>query len=542
MKKIVFCFSIIDVSNRIDNYDTDSGFDDRLEMAVNSIKELIYGFKSFDFEIELFTDVATSRFFKELPIDRISLDLEFINSNEIESVERKMLCLAKQSVPFLYLDWDISLSKEIIKGIYHFDNDQDVIVASKYGIAHSSNVTKSLKITYGELKTFSWLMDIKGEYVDEFVNNHEYAYDTKIIGFNNLDLKNVYVNNFLKCLNVAKSSKQLSNPILIIQDYLLYITVLSQNGSCNIIFKGKSKLTSVKNNHSCKETVRKTHNDSNQSPEISNIDRLFKNMVLNKNGTALISLCTVVMNRFDHISRTLKYNIKIAYKFKGIININLLDYNSEDGLEDFLFKQNWFKMAIEDGILFYYKNYDQQFYHRTLPKNYIHFLSNGLYLINIDADNYISESYITYCLSIIKKKKNFFLRPSLLSSVGSFGRIMIKSSDFKKIGGYHLGIENYGFEDTEITLRLRKIGLNQHLAPFHLCNDSIGHSDSLRFLNQKRTSEANDKDVSSSDYQNRKFKIQFNPNKGNNSKIVLFRLDEKKIKTKIDVSHSYFLD
>ena len=75
-----------------------------------------------------------------------------------------------------------------------------------------------------------------------------------------------------------------------------------------------------------------------------------------------------------------------------------------------------------------------------------------------------------------------------------------------------------------------------------MCNDSIGHSDSLRFLNQKRTSEANDKDVSSSDYQNRKFKIQFNPNKGNNSKIVLFRLDEKKIKTKIDVSHSYFLD
>lgn len=543
MKKIVFCFSINDVKNLIDSSPHQLDFDMSLEIAINTISKSTYRLKNLDFEIELCTDVSTSRYFKNLPIDNISLDLEFLSLGEIGVVERKMLCISRQTVPFLYLDWDIDISNELFKEIYDC-NQEDILVAAKYEITAAPNRIKTNKITYEELKTFSWLMDLKGEYVGEFVNNNKLAYDTKIVGFNNLGVRDIYIKNYLKCLNVANSSEQLSNPTLIIQDYLMHVTLHAQGGSCKLLFKDASNLTLFKKrlNKEDLPKIAKSHPDLRieDSAVISDIDQFFKSLTLGKNVGVAISLCTVVMNRFNHIVRTLKHNIELLYKFKGIININLLDYNSEDGLEDFLYNQDWFKTAISDGILFYYKNYDQEFYHRTLPKNYIHSLSTGLYLINVDADNYVSESYLTYCLSKIRKENNFFLRPSLLSSPGSFGRIMIKAMDFKKIGGYNLKIKKYGFEDTEITLRLRKLGLNQCLAPYHLCNDSIEHSNSLRFLNEKPTTQI--EDVSSSDHLNRRFKTKLNPNKENKTRIILFRLDEKRIKTKINVPHSYFLD
>jgi len=194
-------------------------------------------------------------------------------------------------------------------------------------------------------------------------------------------------------------------------------------------------------------------------------------------------------------------------------------------------------------LIHYYKNYTAKYYHRTLPKNVIHNLALGEYLINIDADNYISASYLTYCLVTATHEKNFFLRPTKHGANGTIGRILVHRDDFRRIGGYNLKIENYGYEDTEITLRLRKMRIRQLYVPSHLCLDVIEHEDRLRLMNEKpRTKMKFDHMTEDSDYENKKIDFELFPNKDMNSELELFRIDHKKHKIKIYDTSSNTLD
>ncbi len=227
---------------------------------------------------------------------------------------------------------------------------------------------------------------------------------------------------------------------------------------------------------------------------------------MKSNNDIRLSLCTVVMNRKEHLLKTLKQNLAIVRKFNGV-DINVLDYNSTDGLLSELMKCTWFNEAVREGIIHFYRNDYATKYHRTLPKNTIHLLSCGDYVVNIDADNYVSEPYLEFCLNIIENKRNFFIRPQF-NGGDSFGRILCKKSDFEELGGYDLSFEHYGFEDANFVQRLKTLKVEQVLAPAHVCEDNIKHSDKLRIKNEKV------KSTTISDRKNRLKELILKPNVG----------------------------
>lgn len=538
MKKIVYCFWKDFLKEKLKHSDTPDNFDEFLKVSLNTIYSSIsYALKN-GFNIEIITDLECMKYFEHLSVDKLSSELEFVTYTENSWIEGKMYSISKQKEPFIYIDWNIILSDELLFKKIKTCN-KDFIVAFEYKIQIDDGYQNLNEVEYGKLRTFSWLMDMSNHYIESFVQNHKTALDCRILGFNNLKVRDDYINNFFKCLDITKDSKYLFDSYLIIEEYLLYCITKSSNVSYSELFTNKNKLKDkLSNVHSPVQLA--SYREILQS-------KIFQNGFCDKNTLitninkkqkkCTISLCTVVMNRKDHILQTLKYNIRIVRKFKGVVDINLIDYNSKDGLKEYLFKEKWFLKALEDGILKYYWNNDASFYHRTLPKNIIHFLSKGEYLFNIDADNYITESYLTFCILEIKASNNIYFRPSHSSHEGSFGRIGINRKDFKEIGGYNLKIKNYGFEDTEITLRLRKRGVKQVLIPSHLVQKVINHDDELRFANEKLAFDEISK--FESDRKNREIDIEPFPNKNRKIDIELFEINSNQIETRINDTYPY---
>src|SRR6187402_102950 len=97
-----------------------------------------------------------------------------------------------------------------------------------------------------------------------------------------------------------------------------------------------------------------------------------------------ISFCTVCMNRIEHLKQTLPKNIEdnIAY---GNLEFLLLDYNSKDGLEEWV--ESEMKEYIDKGILHYYKTTEPEYFHRSHSRNMIIKKATGDIVCNIDADN-----------------------------------------------------------------------------------------------------------------------------------------------------------
>jgi hypothetical protein len=246
----------------------------------------------------------------------------------------------------------------------------------------------------------------------------------------------------------------------------------------------------------------------------------------------ILSLCTVVMNRFDHLVKTLKHNYELIKPYKGKINIHLLDYNSTDGLEEFLYSQDWFVRGLKRKLIHFYKNYDADKDHRTLPKNVVHENADGQYVVNVDADNYVKKSYLEFVLEQIKESRDFFIRPEQKSEPDSYGRILLKKSDFSKLKGYNLGIQTWGFEDSEFIARLKLLGKTQILAPQEICGGNIMHGNEMRIDSDSRFDIPYKLDYSLK--KNRQVTVELHPNQSIRiPSVKFFKLDENQKKEQI---------
>ncbi|SHJ38527.1 DUF6734 family protein [Aquimarina spongiae] len=554
MNKIVYSFWTAPLTKRWKEYREGLDLEDIIQSSLRCLYLSVLYSKKWGFEVEIVTDLESAPYFEKLPIDNLSTDLTFLSFEGSSWIEGKMLAISKQTKPFVHVDWDVMLrKKEVAKMIKNCQSD--VIVQSLDDISFDENAISGNEVRWDQIENFKWIVDNSPFYVEELNRTHYKVYNTAIIGFNDLELRDAYIKDFLKCLHINRSSNKIrffnADISKIIDQYLLYCvakaqkatveTLLLKNERIQIEAKriGYTHLTFLsKYTKPVQQQIK--HLITNEFPEY---DHLIGNKLLSDNKIK-ISLCTVVMNRFDHLITTLKHNLEVVKKFKGKVDINIIDYNSTDGLEDFLFSQNWFIEGVREGLIIYYKNYTAEYYHRSLPKNVVHYLALGEYLINIDADNFVSSSYLNYSLSLIEKEKRFFLRPSILCTGGSFGRIMVHREDFKKIGGYNLKIETYGYEDTEFTLRLRKMGVRQLAAPGHLCSDVIEHDDALRTVNERKhaDTEAEEYSHDESDHQNKKINFELYPNKDKVINIELFKVNHNKTKIKVHDASTITLD
>lgn len=171
-----------------------------------------------------------------------------------------------------------------------------------------------------------------------------------------------------------------------------------------------------------------------------------------------ISYCTTCKGRLWQLRETLRDNLKVLSRYEGV-DLVLLNYNSEDGLEDFIYEN--FSEQLNSGLLKYYSlQSSSPYFDMSYAKNIVHSLATGEVLFNLDADNFIGETVSP--LQNLKKSSAITAKASKGAGTSMFGRIGVFKEDFYKVRGYNEGIEGLGGDDGDFVRRLVLAGITFH--------------------------------------------------------------------------------
>jgi glycosyltransferase involved in cell wall biosynthesis len=198
-----------------------------------------------------------------------------------------------------------------------------------------------------------------------------------------------------------------------------------------------------------------------------------------------ISFCTVCMNRLMHLKQTLKKNIE-DNKDYGNVEFVLLDYNSTDGLEEWV--KTSMKRYIKQGVLVYYKTNEPIFFNRSHSRNMMFKLASGDIICNIDADNFTGKGFAQYINEKFIENDNILLvadtRVKFYYLRDAVGRFCSKREDFLKITGYDEQMTSYGSEDIDLYKRILSLGRERAIIENTDFLKSIPHGDEERTKNE----------------------------------------------------------
>jgi hypothetical protein len=181
------------------------------------------------------------------------------------------------------------------------------------------------------------------------------------------------------------------------------------------------------------------------------------------------------MNRLDHLKQTLPINIK---KVDNIIDKEyiILNYNSKDDMNEWVIDNFKGKVKL-------YHTTEPKYFKMSHAKNVVSCLATGDIIVNIDADNYITEGFTEWCVEQFKKNDNIVLG-STPPHPRACGKIAITKENFYKLKGYDEGFESWGFDDIDFVRRAKEIGLKHIEIPEEFFM-GIYHDNKLRFENYK---------------------------------------------------------
>ncbi|MBO9702942.1 MAG: glycosyltransferase family 2 protein [Sporocytophaga sp.] len=202
-------------------------------------------------------------------------------------------------------------------------------------------------------------------------------------------------------------------------------------------------------------------------------------------GLLKISICTVCMNRLHHIMQTLPANIENNKDYPEVEFV-LLDYNSSDGLEEWV-KDNM-DIYLKSGVLKYYRTEEPAFFDRTHSRNLLFKLATGEIISNVDADNFTGIGYAAYLNEVFSnnndiyvvadtKKRYYFLR-------NAFGRFACQKKDYLSIGGMDETMKSYGSETIDLYERLSNLGRKEYVIRNTNLLKAISHADEERIENE----------------------------------------------------------
>ena len=207
-----------------------------------------------------------------------------------------------------------------------------------------------------------------------------------------------------------------------------------------------------------------------------------------------ISFCITCRDRAFHIKQTLEKNIIDNLDYDNLEFV-LLDYNSEDDLQEFVFSK--LKKYIDSGILKYYKTNLPTSFNMANAKNNAHYLAIGDIVCNLDADNYTGKDFAFYINYVCNKnehpigsskEKNLV---NILLDDGDFGgRIFMFKRDFLSLGGYDESFVYWGFDDNDIYNRAVRYGLKSVGIPLCFLR-AIRHKNNIRNINDQKNIHSN---------------------------------------------------
>jgi len=187
------------------------------------------------------------------------------------------------------------------------------------------------------------------------------------------------------------------------------------------------------------------------------------------------------MNRLHHLKQTLPVNLEDNRSYKNIEFV-LLDYNSTDGLEEWV--KSDLEKYIDEGILVYYKTTEPTYFHRSHSRNMAFQLATGDVICNIDADNFTGKDFAQYIYEHFAVNSNIFIAADTLDRHyfirDVFGRICFWKDDFYTVGGFDETMDGYGSEDLDLLNRLKGLGREEVIIMDMAFLSAITHDDGER--------------------------------------------------------------
>lgn len=198
-----------------------------------------------------------------------------------------------------------------------------------------------------------------------------------------------------------------------------------------------------------------------------------------------ISICTVCMNRLHHIKRTLPKNI-LDNKSYPNLEFVLLDYNSNDGLEEWVEQE--MSEYITSGLLKFYRNEEPIYFDRSHSRNQVYKLSSGDIICNVDADNFIGRGFANYVNEVFSNENHIYLVADTQKRFyflrNAFGRFCVKKDDLLAVGGLDEEMKSYGSETVDFYERIERFGLKEVVINNTEYLKAISHGDEERISNE----------------------------------------------------------
>lgn len=175
-----------------------------------------------------------------------------------------------------------------------------------------------------------------------------------------------------------------------------------------------------------------------------------------------ISFCTTVCDRLDSLKKTLPENLAAINDY---CEICLVDFNSKsDPVAEWV--QTQFPSELSNGSLKFLVVMDDVSWSAPHAKNLAHRLATSPYMVNIDADNYISKEDV--CTFLAVARRGVPLQQELFDGVGgngTCGRIGLSAETFYDLGGYDEGMLPMGFQDLDLLRRaIKHVGASAFIA------------------------------------------------------------------------------
>lgn len=208
-----------------------------------------------------------------------------------------------------------------------------------------------------------------------------------------------------------------------------------------------------------------------------------------------IACVTTCRGRLAHIKQTLPVNIRDCAR-DNVVFV-LLDYNDQTGLKQYILNEHGDDLA--SGRLVYYHNRTAERFHMAHAKNQAHrcaALEGADILVTLDADNFTGAGFADYIRSQYRDPALSFLYPdfSVLPPKGQrfnphnptrlgrgfAGRLIIRTRDFFKAGGYNEVFDTWRGEDIDIIARLNRLGFKKAAINSVFLN-AIAHGSKIRF-------------------------------------------------------------
>jgi predicted glycosyltransferase involved in capsule biosynthesis len=193
-----------------------------------------------------------------------------------------------------------------------------------------------------------------------------------------------------------------------------------------------------------------------------------------------ISFCQVSGNRSDQLRLTLPVNLELINRNPDY-ELILVNYSSQDGfyeavadvLGNFKLRTNQLKII---NVL------DKEYFCHSHGKNCAHKKANGDVLVNLDADNFLFNEFVSFISGLFSKNKNI-----ITSGIGEgvYGRVCVSKDNFNKLGGYREDLDGmgYGEEDADLVRRAVKFLGCEHIFIPNNMMATLAHDDKKRTEN-----------------------------------------------------------